>query len=108
MKRPFLPILMALVLPFLLGMSKKQSLLITFHSMGSPNDLPKTLFPFDLNGKRIYFKLVPELTQDSFAAYQTFPAENGNGKGMTVQLDAHGKYVLELVTRTHRDEYLLT
>ena len=107
MKRFLPPVLMALILPLLLGMSKKQSLLITFHTMAAPSDSPKTVFPFDLNGKRIYFKLVPEFTQDNFSGYLNFPAENGNSNGITVQLDAHGKYTLELLTRSRKDEYLL-
>jgi hypothetical protein len=108
MKRLFLPLLMALTLPCLLGMSKKQSLLITFHTMAAPTDSPKTVFPSDLNGKRILFRLVPEFTQDNIVAFQSFPAENGNGKGVTLQLDSHGKYNLELISRARKDEYLLT
>jgi hypothetical protein len=89
-------------------MSKKPAMLITFHAMAAANDPPKTVFPTDVNGKRLYFRLTPEFTQDNIAAFNTFKAENGNGKGMTLQLDTHGKYTLEMITRQRKDEYLLT
>ena len=108
MKRLLLPLMIALASPaLLLGMSKKPGCVITFHTLAAPNDPPKTMFPFDLNGKRIYFKIVPEFSQENISAYKAFPAENGNGKGMAIQLDFRGKAALELITREHKDEYLL-
>lgn len=108
MKRFLLPLLLVLASPMLvLGMSKKPQFTITFHTLASTNDPPKTMFPFDLNGKRLYFKIVPEFSQENIAAFQSFPAENGNGKGLALQLDFRGKASLELVTRQRKDEYLL-
>jgi len=108
MKRLLLPLMIALASPaLLLGMSKKPGCVITFHTLAAPNDPPKTMFPFDLNGKRIYFKIVPEFSQENIAAYKAFPAENGNGKGLAIQLDSRGRDSLELITHQHKDEYLL-
>jgi hypothetical protein len=110
MKRPFLPLLLALATPFLLSMSKKSSsdYTITFHTLAGPNDSPKTTFPAELNGKRLLFRIVPEFSQENIVAYQDFPSEDGKSHGMTLQLDSRGRSMLELVTRQRKDEYLLT
>jgi len=107
MKRLLLPLLLALASPLLLSMSKKQDVLITFHTLASPNDPPKTMFPADLNGKRLYFKIQPEFSQDNVVAFQEFPAEDGKSRGVTLQLDSRGRSMLELITRQRKDEYLL-
>jgi len=107
MKRLILPLLLTLAMPLLLSMSKKKDATITFHTLASPNDPPKTMFPADLNGRRLYFKIVPEFSQENIAAFQEFPSEDGKSKGVTLQLDSRGRSMLEIVTRTRRDEYLL-
>lgn len=106
MKR-FAPMLLALLSPLLLGSSRKPDFTITFHALASEMDPPKTMFPFDLNGKRVFFKIVPEVSQQNITAFYAFPAEGGRGNGLTLQLDFRGRASLELVTRTRRDEYML-
>ncbi len=106
MKRFAAPLLV-LLMPFLLGFSRKTEFTITFHSIASEMDPPKTMFPFDLNGKRVFFKIVPEVSQQNIVSFYSFPAEGGKGNGLTLQLDFRGRASLELVTRTRHDEYLL-
>lgn len=106
MKR-FAPLLLALLTPLLLGFSRKTEFTITFHSLATEVDPPKTMFPFDLNGKRVFFKIVPEVSQQNIVAFYPFPAEAGKGNGLTLQLDFRGRASLELISRTRHDEYLL-
>lgn len=81
---------------------------ITFHAIASDMDPPKTMFPFDLNGKRMLFKIVPEFSQQNVIAFHPFPSTTGDGKGAVLQLDFRGKSQLEIASRTRKDEYLLT
>lgn len=86
---------------------KKPDYTITFHAQATDMDPPKTMFPFDLNGRRMFFKIVPEFSQQNIIAYHPFPSADGNGNGAMLQLDFRGKSQLEIITRTRKDEYLL-
>lgn len=107
MKRLLLPVLLTVATPFLLSMSKKQDVLITFHTLATGTDSRKSVFPADVNGKRLYFRISPEFSQANIAAYQDFASQDGKSKGVVLQLDSRGRDTLEIITRTHRDEYLL-
>lgn len=106
MKR-FAPLLLLLLAPLMLGFSRKAEFTITFHSLASEVDPPKSMFPFDLNGKRVFFKIVPEFSQQNIMSFYQFPAEAGKGNGLTLQLDFRGRASLEMITRSRKDEYLL-
>ncbi|CAN5781969.1 hypothetical protein BH11VER1_BH11VER1_22800 [soil metagenome] len=93
--------------PLLLGMSKKPEYSITFHSQASDMELPKSTFPFVLEGKPVKLHMVPEFSQQNVAAFYPFPSETGNGNGLTLQLDFRGKASLEMVTRTKRGEFIV-
>jgi hypothetical protein len=86
---------------------KKPDYTITFHAQATDMDPPKTMFPFDLNGKRMFFKVVPEFSQQNIIAFHPFPGTEGGDSGAVLQLDFRGKSQLEIITRTRRDEYLL-
>ncbi len=107
MKR-FAPLLLLLLAPLMLGFSRKPDFNITFHALASDMDPPKTMFPFDLNGKRVFFKIVPEISQQNIVSFYSFPAEGGRGNGLTLKLDFRGRENLEIITRTRKDESLLT
>ncbi len=103
----FASLLLVLLAPFLVSMSKKKSYSITFHSQASDNELPKSTFPIDLEGQRMVFKIVPELSQVNVAAFHPFPSETNIGKGIALQMDTTGANTLEILTRTRSGEYLL-
>jgi hypothetical protein len=105
MKR-FAPWVFILLAPLLISMGKKEEFSITFHSQGSDTDMPKTIFPFVLDGRSLIFKILPEISQRNIAAYHSFPSPTG-GNGLTLQLDFRGKQNLDLITRTRNGEYLL-
>lgn len=69
---------------------------------------PKSNIP-DLIGnppRKIILKRSPEFTHQNIAAFHSFPAENGNGNGVTLRLDFSGSQALELVTRLRGGEIL--
>ena len=70
-------------------------------------DPSKTMFPLDLNGKRMFFKVVPEFSQQNIIGFRPFPSTTGNGQGAVLHLDFRGKSQLEMISRTRKDEYLL-
>lgn len=106
MKR-YATLLVLALAPLLMGMSKKQEYSITFHSQASDMGLPKSSFPFQLEGKPVKMQIVPEFSQQNIAAFYPFPSETGNGNGIAIQLDFRGRASLEMVTRTKRGEFLL-
>ncbi|MCB1211590.1 MAG: hypothetical protein KDK97_19860, partial [Verrucomicrobiales bacterium] len=82
------------------GMSRKPKFTISVHSEGTMNDSPKTIFPDTVDGRQVVFKKVPEFSHANIAAFHAFPAENGDGYGVTLKLDFKGAGALELITRT--------
>ena len=86
----------------------KPKFTITFHAQASEMDPPKTMFPYDLEGRRRLFKIVPEASQQNITAFHPFPAESGNGNGVALKLDFRGSSAIDIITRTRKDEYLLT
>ncbi len=93
--------------PLLLGMSKKVEYSITFHSQADAMELPKTTFPFELEGNKVLLHIVPDFSQQNIAAFYPFPSESGVGFGVSLQLDFRGKSALEMVTRTKKGQFLL-
>ena len=85
----------------------KPKFIITFHAQAAAMDPPKTMFPYDLEGRRRLFKIVPEVSQQNITAFHSFPAESGDGNGVALKLDFRGASALEIVTRTRKDEYML-
>jgi hypothetical protein len=55
----------------------------------------------------MFFKILPEFSQENVVAFHPFPADNGNGQGVALQLEVRGKGNLEIATRTRQGEILL-
>lgn len=88
-----------------LGKPKYQ---FSVHVQGSTTDMPRDIIEFPYQGQQFIFKKVPEFSQRSIAAFESFPSEDGVGNGLVLKLDTHGRNQLEAVTRTHQGELLLT
>lgn len=88
---------------------EKHKFLITFHVQGSDMDSPRSIFRQVIPGKQypVVFKVVPEFSQNNIAAMHAFPAESGNGYGVTLRLDFRGGNALDLITRTRTGEIML-
>lgn len=81
---------------------------ISVHVQGSTTDMPRDIIQFPYQGQQFIFKKVPEFSQRAIAAFESFPADDGVGNGLVLKLDAHGRNQLDVVTRTHQGELLLT
>lgn len=99
-------VLLALA-PLFMGMNKKPKFTITIHAQADEMDVPKTMFPVEIGGRRILFKILPEISQENVVAFHPFDSESGNGKGVALQLEVRGRGNLEIATRTRRGEMLL-
>lgn len=90
------------------GMSKKPKFTITVHAEGASEDNPRTIFGESIGGQKMIFKILPEFSQLNVAAFQPFPAPDGNGNGVALKLDFRGTNSLEITTRTRQGQLLLS
>lgn len=90
------------------GMSKKPKFTISIHGEGSQEDNPRMIFPENVGGQKVIFKLVPEFSQTNISAIHPFPAADGNGFGVALKLDFRGTNALEMATRMRVGTMLLT
>lgn len=102
----FAPLLLLAVLPMLMGFSSKPKFTITFHAQADEMDPKKTMFPMQIEGRNMLFKLIPEVSQQNIIAFHPFDTETGE-KGLALQLDFRGRGSLEMVTRTRQGQYLV-
>jgi hypothetical protein len=100
------PLFVIALLPMLVGFSHKTKFTISFHAQADPEDVTKTMFPMQIEGRQVLFKIVPEISQQNIVAFHPFDADNGE-KGVALQLDFRGRGALEMVTRTERGQLLL-
>lgn len=109
---PRTPLTALLVLATLAGLcscasSKKDKVVITVHSQGTDMDSKKTVFTRPIEGRSTIFKIIPEFSTQSLAAFHPFPAEDGTF-GVAMKLDFKGTNSLELVTRLRKGEILMS
>lgn len=100
-------LLLSALLPLLLGFSSKPKYTITFHAEADEMDPRKTMFPMQLEGRSMMFKIIPEISQVNVAAFHPFESTTGPDKGVALQLDFRGTGALEMVTRTRQGQILL-
>jgi hypothetical protein len=100
------PLLAIALLPLLVGFSKKPTFTISFHAEADEMDMKKSMFPLQVEGRQMMFKIVPEFSQQNIVAFHPFDSETGD-KGVAMQLDFRGRGALEMVTRTRRGQFLL-
>ncbi len=105
--RRFAPLLLLFIAPFLVSMNKKPKFTITIHAQADEMDVPKTMFPVNVGGRRVLFKILPEISQENVVAMHAFPSETGNGQGVALQLEVRGRGSLEMATRMRQGQYLL-
>lgn len=85
----------------------KEKVVITVHSQGNDMDSKKTVFRRTVNGQSMLFKIIPEFSTQSLAAFHPFPADDGTN-GVAMKLDFKGANSLELVTRMRQGEILMS
>ncbi len=87
--------------------SLKDDVLITVHSQGNDMDIKKTIFTRDIGGRPVIFKVLPEFSDKSIIAFHPFDSPDGTF-GVALKLDFKGSNHLDIVTRTHNGEILLS
>lgn len=104
-----LPLLFPLItLVFTSCQSNKPTFTLSVHSESSEMESPRSIMP-DLVGnppRKVILARSPEFSHSNIAAYHSFPADNGNGNGVSLKLDFKGTQALELVTRMRNGEIL--
>jgi hypothetical protein len=81
---------------------------ITCHVQTDQVEHPSEIMRLPIDGQEMTFKKVPEFSQRSIAAFQPFPADDGQGNGLLLQLDAKGKNYLEAASRLQQGMIMLT
>lgn len=87
---------------------RENKLLITCHVQSNEVEHPSEIMTLPIGGQNMTFKKVPEFSQRTIAAFEPFPAEEGQGFGVLLQLDAKGRNYLEAASRLHQGMALLT
>ncbi len=87
---------------------RENKVLITCHVQSNEVEHPGEIMRLPIDGQEMIFKKVPEFSQRSIAAFQPFPADEGQGNGLLLQLDAKGKNYLEAASRLHQGMIMLT
>ncbi len=103
----FLLLALLAVVPAEAGGKKKSMPDIAFHMETSSQDNPKMIFPQTAAGRERYFRRLPEVIRRDLAAFTPFPARNGVGYGILIQLKPGANTRLTAVTADNVGRYLL-
>lgn len=87
---------------------KENKVLITCHVQSDEIVHPAEIMKLPIGGQQMAFKKVPEFSQRTIAAFEPFPAEDGQGNGVVLQLDAKGTNYLEAASRLNQGKVILT
>lgn len=87
---------------------REKKVFITCHVQSNQVEHPSEIMRIPIGGQQMTFKKVPEFSQRSIAAFESFPAENGQGNGVLLKLDAKGKNYLEVASRLNQGMIMLT
>jgi hypothetical protein len=91
------------------AMTPKAKYAITFHAQGDEMSSPRTIFRMNMPGytSPVVFEKIPQFSHTQIAAFHSFPADDGETLGLTLQLDFRGKNALNVLTRTRTGQILL-
>lgn len=81
---------------------------LSVHVEGASEDNPRELIPLPMGDRKFLFKRVPEFSHRQISAFEPFPADDGQGNGLLLQLDVSGRNALEAATRMRQGELMLT
>lgn len=107
MLRFFTAALLLLSLSSCESLKDDDKVVITVHSQGTDMDSPKTIFRRPVGGRNTIFKILPEFSTKSVAAFHPFPADDGTF-GVALKLDFKGTQALDIVTRMRQGEVLIS
>lgn len=87
---------------------RENKLLITTHIQSEAIEHPSEIMTLPIDGQSMTFRKIPEFSQRSISAFESFPAEDGQGYGVLLQLDTKGRNALDLASRTNNGMVFLT
>lgn len=87
---------------------KENKVFITCHVQSDDIVHPSEIMKLPIGGQQMTFKKVPEFSQRTVAAFEPFPADEGQGNGVVLQLDAKGTNYLEAASRINQGKIILT
>ena len=97
----------AMLTPCLMGMSRKTQFTISFHLQATGDEPPKMRVPMTIEGREMYFRLIPEISHENISGFYPFPSEDGTSKGLAIRLDAHGRNQLDILSHAEDGQYLV-
>jgi hypothetical protein len=91
------------------AMTPKAKFAITFHAQGDEISSPRSIFRMNMPGytSPVVFEKIPQFSHQQIAAFHSFPADDGETLGLTLQLDFRGKNALNVLTRTRTGQLLI-
>jgi len=104
------PLAVALIAISLMSTASGRSkhCILRVYAQANPQDTDVFASPVTapISGKRIFVEKIPTISEYDVSAYRAYPATNGTF-GVVLQLDEHGRVVLETLSIEHRGRTLL-
>ena len=102
---------MALILAFapsvFAGGKKETKVSITFHLQAEDTDNPKMIFDQLTNGKRLFFKRLPEIGTKDVQSFNPFPSDFGD-YGMVVKLKGNAASRFTALTNAYQQKWMIS
>lgn len=89
------------------GGDKGKKVNISFHIETEASDNPKMIFPYEVMGKRRFFRRLPEVSSKDFIAFSPFPAEDQMSYGVVLQLKDNARRRLAAMTQISSGKWLV-
>ncbi len=105
--RATLLFLVVSVLPLHAGGKKDDAAGIAFHLETDPGNNPKMIFSQFVAGQERVFHRVPEISTRDIAAFNPFPAQNGDGYGVLLQLTKRSANRFSAVTAANIGRWMI-
>ena len=80
---------------------------ISFHMETEATDNPKMIFPYQVMGKRKFFRRIPEISKKDYASFIPFPADDKVSFGVVLQLRPAAARRISAITNANRQKWFL-
>ena len=107
MKLPILALWLLCTLSLMAGGKKDESLVVQFNLQGESTDGQKMSVPQEVAGKRMFFRLSPEVSTRDIESFRPFPADDGYSYGVVLKLNRAGTQRLAAVTNANQTKLLM-
>ncbi len=107
MKTAIIAIWLVTTLGLLAGGKKDDRLVVQFNLQGADSDGPKMSVPQEVAGRRVFFRLSPEISTVDIESFRPFPADDGITYGMMFKLNRVGARRLSAITNANLGKLLM-